>query len=72
MDGIELCRRIRKDFKDACIYAFTGYSTLYELSDCRKAGFDDYFTKPAKLGMLIMAVKEGFKRVELMESKKEG
>ncbi len=64
LDGIELCKRIRSDNKTACIYALTGHSTLYELSDCRAAGFDDYFTKPAKLEMLLMAAKEGFQRVE--------
>lgn len=70
MDGIELCKRIREKNKTACIYALTGHSTLYELSDCREAGFDDYFTKPAKLEMLLMAAKEGFNRVERAEIKK--
>ena len=64
MDGIDLCKRIRENNKSACIYALTGHSTLYELSDCREAGFDDYFTKPAKLEMLLMAAKEGFDKVD--------
>ena len=62
MDGMELCRKIRPQFPRASIYALTGYATLYELSDCRKAGFDDYFTKPANLDMLLMAVKVGLDR----------
>ena len=64
MDGIDLCKRIRENNKSACIYALTGHSTLYELSDCREAGFDDYFTKPAKLEMLLMSAKEGFDKVD--------
>ena len=70
MDGIDLCKHIRRSDKTSCIYALTGHSTLYELSDCREAGFDDYFTKPAKLEMLLMAAKEGFERVERSRAKK--
>lgn len=70
MDGLDLCKHIRKSDKTACIYALTGHSTLYELSVCREAGFDDYFTKPAKLEMLLMAAKEGFEKVERSRAKK--
>jgi DNA-binding response OmpR family regulator len=63
MNGLELCREIRKDHPSACIYAMTGHSSLFELADCRKAGFDDYFTKPTKLAMLHMAVEQAFERV---------
>jgi len=27
----------------------TGYGSLFEMSDCRDAGFDDYFLKPIDL-----------------------
>lgn len=64
MDGLELCRRIRQDYPAACIFAMTGYATLFELADCRAAGFDDYFTKPAKLEMLLMATRQGFEKVK--------
>lgn len=63
MSGLDLCRQIRKDHPDACIYAMTGHSSLYELADCRKAGFDDYFTKPIKLAMFYMAAEQAFERV---------
>lgn len=64
MGGLELCRRLRKDHPAASIYAITGHSSLFELADCRKAGFDDYFTKPTKLEMLYMAVEQAFARME--------
>ena len=53
MSGIELCRIIRKDKPMAIVFAMTGYSSLFELSDCRDAGFEDYFKKPIKLSELI-------------------
>ncbi|MBU0480129.1 MAG: response regulator [Proteobacteria bacterium] len=64
MDGLELCRQIRVDHPLACIFAMTAYATLFELSDCREAGFDDYFTKPVKLEMLFMAAKLAFERLD--------
>jgi CheY-like chemotaxis protein len=70
IDGLELCRRIRHDYPAACIFAMTGYATLFELADCRAAGFDDYFTKPAKLEMLLMATRQGFEKVKRWQKEK--
>jgi CheY-like chemotaxis protein len=64
MNGLELCRRIRKDHPYASIYAMTGHSSLFELAVCRKAGFDDYFSKPTKLEMLYMATEQAFAKLE--------
>lgn len=64
MDGLELCRRVRKDNPIACIYAVTGFGSLFELSDCREAGFDDYFTKPVKLEALYKTVEDAFEKIE--------
>ncbi len=63
MNGIELCRQIRRDKPMAIIYALTGFASLFELSDCREAGFDDYFTKPAKLDDLFNAAAEAFEKI---------
>ena len=64
MDGLELCRKIRESYPTACIYAMTGHSTLFELADCRAAGFDDYFTKPLRLETLYMATEQAFDRID--------
>ncbi|MBU0484470.1 MAG: response regulator [Proteobacteria bacterium] len=69
MDGIELCRRIRQIHPVACIFAITGYASLFELSDCREAGFDDYFTKPVKLEMLFIAAQTAFEKIERWKKK---
>ncbi|NTW88443.1 MAG: response regulator [Desulfobulbaceae bacterium] len=69
MNGLELCRTIRKMSPAACIFAMTGYATLFELADCRAAGFDDYFTKPTKLELLLMATRQGFDKVKRWQEK---
>jgi len=64
MDGIELCRIIRKDMPMAMIFAITGYASLFELADCREAGFDDYFKKPADIKTLVSAVEKAFQKID--------
>ena len=64
MNGVELCRKIRKDRPIAVIHAITGYASLFELSDCREVGFDDYFTKPANMEMLLTAAHNAFEKVD--------
>ena len=63
MNGLELYRQIRNDNPLIIIYALTGYASKYELEVCRAAGFDDYFTKPANLELLLNAAREGFEKV---------
>ena len=55
MSGMELCEKIRKDNPIGIIYAVTGYSDLFGLLECRKVGFDDFFTKPTNLELLFKA-----------------
>ncbi len=63
MSGMDLCKKIRKKFPTATIFAVTGYASLFELADCRKAGFDDYFTKPIDLERLYKATKYAFEKI---------
>lgn len=64
MNGIELCRRIRKDKPISIIYAITGWAGLFEVEECREAGFDDFFTKPVKLEVIFRAVENAFEKLE--------
>ena len=64
MNGVELCRQIRRDMPMAIIHAVTGYASLFELADCREAGFDDYFTKPVNLEDLLKAAKDAFEKID--------
>lgn len=64
MSGVELCRKIRIDDRISIIHALTGYSNLYGLLECRAAGFDDFFVKPAKLDTLFKAAQDAFEKLE--------
>lgn len=64
MNGIDLCKQIKKDNPLSIIYAITGWSGLFEVAECREAGFDDYFTKPVSPEMLLRAVEEAFAKLD--------
>ena len=62
MNGIDLCREIRRLRPLTILYAMTGWTGLFEVEECREAGFDDYFTKPVNPGLLLKAVDEAFEK----------
>jgi len=63
MNGIELCKQIRKDNPITIIFAMTGWAALYDIEECREAGFDDFFTKPVQTEMLLKAIEGAFERL---------
>jgi DNA-binding NtrC family response regulator len=63
MNGIELCRHIRKNNPLAILFAMTGWSALYEIEECREAGFDDFFSKPLDMDILFKAVEDAFEKL---------
>lgn len=69
MNGIELCRQIKKQYPKAIPIAVTGYASYFELAACRDAGFEDYFTKPVQLFELIEAADHAFKKLERWRKK---
>lgn len=64
LNGIELCRQMRKERPLAIIFAMTGWSPLFEIEECREAGFDDYFQKPIAPDLIAGAVAEAFAKIE--------
>ena len=64
MDGLELCRQIKKDRPMSIIYAITGYASMFELVECRDVGFDDYFKKPVDLKKLVDAANDAFEKIK--------
>jgi DNA-binding response OmpR family regulator len=68
MNGIELCREIKKRRPVSVIYAITGYASLFELADCRDAGFEDYFKKPVNLSTLIDRAASAFEKIDRWKS----
>jgi DNA-binding NtrC family response regulator len=64
MSGVELCRRIRDQYPMAISIAVTGYASLFELNECRLAGFEDYFIKPVELSALLGAAGHAFEKLK--------
>ncbi len=64
MDGIDLCRKVKDEMPMSIIYAVTGYATLFELAECRAAGFEDYFKKPVNISTLLKKAESAFEKLE--------
>jgi DNA-binding NtrC family response regulator len=64
MNGIELCKQIKKNNPTAIIFAMTGWAALYDIEECREAGFDDFFTKPIQIDLLLKAVDDAFEKLD--------
>lgn len=62
--GVELCGEIQKQNPLAIIHALTGYADLFSLLECRTTGFDDFYTKPVSIELLLEAAETAFKRLE--------
>lgn len=63
MNGIDLCRQIRETKPISMIFAVTGWAPLFEIEECREAGFDDYFEKPLDMAILLDVVDDAFKKL---------
>lgn len=63
-NGLELCREIRQRNPMTTCVAVTGRRSLFEIAECRAAGFEDYFTKPTRLEHLQALAERVFERVD--------
>lgn len=68
MTGIDLCRIIKKQMPMSVVYAITGYASLFQLAECREAGFEDYFKKPLVIPLLLEKAKIAFEKLERWKS----
>ena len=70
MNGVDLCRQIRKDKPNANIHAMTGYTSLFDAGQCLNAGFcADYFVKPVNLEVICKAAQDAFEMLDTVEQK---
>jgi diguanylate cyclase (GGDEF)-like protein len=65
--GLELCRRIRRDFRgiSSHLILLTGNTDKAQVIEGLAAGADDYLTKPFHTGELVARVEVGRRIVEL-------
>lgn len=69
MSGVELCEQIRRNYPLSFMYAMTAYVSIFALTECREAGFDDYFVKPVNIELFDSAAKEAFEKIKRWSSK---
>jgi DNA-binding response OmpR family regulator len=62
VNGMELCRQMRQKKPLTILYAMTGWSGLFDIEECREAGFDDYFAKPLRIEVILNAVEGAFEK----------
>ena len=64
LDGVELCKQIRKIDSKSIVYALSGYIAEYDTENLEKSGFDGYLSKPAKIEVLKKAIEGAFDKIE--------
>ncbi|MHC4872663.1 MAG: response regulator [Planctomycetota bacterium] len=63
MNGMELCRKIKEQYPLTIVYALTGHISLFGVSDCIEAGFDDVFMKPVDVDDYGRAIEYAFDKL---------
>jgi len=64
LDGVELCKQIKKIDPKSIVYALSGYIVEYDAENLEKSGFDGYLSKPAKIEVLQQAIEGAFDKIE--------
>ena len=64
MDGMELCRRIKKLRPASCVYALSAFVDAFTPEQFGEAGFEGRFRKPFKIDMLLDTCREAFDKLE--------
>lgn len=64
MNGVELCKKIKKISLIISVVAVTADTSTYDLVSCLKAGFDDYFKKPIDSKALLKTAEHAFARLQ--------
>ena len=52
MSGLELLKRVKKEFPDLTVYMITAYGDEYNFREAQANGCDDYLTKPLNFDVL--------------------
>ena len=64
LSGLDLWDQIKKQNPIAIIYAITANADLFNLLECGKVGFDDFYTKPVSIELLSESTIEGFEKIK--------
>jgi DNA-binding NtrC family response regulator len=64
VNGLELGRQLSESNPLTILYAMTGMISLYQLSSCREAGFEDYYPKPVNRTDLVAAAAHAVAKLD--------
>lgn len=64
MNGIELCKRIRKFNSESFIYAFSGYLAEFDFEKLEGFGFNGHLRKPIESEVLKCAIEGAFEKID--------
>ncbi|MDO9516219.1 MAG: sigma-54 dependent transcriptional regulator [Syntrophales bacterium] len=67
MNGIELLESVQKDFITSTMIIVTAHGTISSAVEAMKKGAFDYLTKPLSKDSLLMTVRRGVERTELLK-----
>ncbi len=63
LDGIQLCKNIKKTNSNSVVYALSGYIDSFQADMLEKNGFDGYLRKPVDTFTLHKAIDGAFDKV---------
>jgi DNA-binding NtrC family response regulator len=63
MNGFELLKRIRKDYRNIGVIIMTAYGDTYTVKDALLLGADEYITKPFKSHEVTLVVERAYWRI---------
>lgn len=68
MDGLELCRRVKRFHPDIIVYALSGYIASFEEHKLEACGFDGYLSKPSSSHTLKQAIDGAFEKIKRLHA----
>jgi DNA-binding NtrC family response regulator len=67
MDGMEVLRRVRRDFPDVPVLTITAYGTVEGAVEAMRAGAYNYITKPFEPGNLMAQITRAIEHRRMMQ-----
>lgn len=67
MDGVELLKQVKQLHPDVNVIIMTGYGSIETAVEAMKNGAEDFITKPANSGELLIRISRALKLKALME-----
>lgn len=64
MNGLQFARELRQVNPFIVLVALTANSRVFELMECREAGFDDYLLKPVQADILEKVINESIDKIK--------